>query len=142
MIIYRLLSYTAIVIHATNNFASIDAGDRTVIMKAETVRFYFFIALGVTVFGAALFLANVPKSRRWTFYESRQTGSEFWKLYFEDSQLLDDTDTKDQQRVWAWLHAHPNYFDKSAVKDWLLGFKSDGKILRRDDNKLPKCSFS
>ena len=36
------------VIHATNNFA----------MKAETVKFYFFIAAGATLFGAALFLAN------------------------------------------------------------------------------------
>eukprot|EP00520_Triparma_pacifica_P001364 CAMPEP_0118655510 /NCGR_PEP_ID=MMETSP0785-20121206/12966_1 /TAXON_ID=91992 /ORGANISM="Bolidomonas pacifica, Strain CCMP 1866" /LENGTH=518 /DNA_ID=CAMNT_0006548251 /DNA_START=323 /DNA_END=1875 /DNA_ORIENTATION=- len=126
MITCRLLSYTGIVIHATNKFANIDAGHRTVIMKAETVRFYFFIAFGVTLFGAALFLANVTKSHRWTFYESRQTGSEFYKWYFEASQLVDDADSKDQQRVFAWLYSHPSYLDKDAVKDWLLKLKSDG----------------
>jgi len=138
MIIYRLLSYTAIVIHATNNFADIDAGERTVRMRVETVRFYFFIALGVTLFGAALFLANVHKLRRWTFYESRQTGLEFFKWYFEASQLIDDADTKDPQRVFVWLLIHPNYFDKDAVKDWLLKLKSDGEILGMGNKKLPK----
>eukprot|EP00520_Triparma_pacifica_P019430 CAMPEP_0118646072 /NCGR_PEP_ID=MMETSP0785-20121206/7848_1 /TAXON_ID=91992 /ORGANISM="Bolidomonas pacifica, Strain CCMP 1866" /LENGTH=136 /DNA_ID=CAMNT_0006538015 /DNA_START=9 /DNA_END=416 /DNA_ORIENTATION=- len=101
MIMYRLLSHTGIVIHATNNFANVDAGHRTVIMKAETVRFYFFLALGATLFGTALFLANVTKSHRWTFYESRQTGPEHIKWWYEASHLILDADTKDQQRVRA-----------------------------------------
>ena len=138
MIIYRLLSYTGIVIHATNNFANIDASHRTVIMKADAVRFYFFIAFGVTFFGAVLFLANVAKSHRWTFYESRQTGPEYYKCFFEASQLFGGSNTKDQQRVYAWVSWHPNYLDKDAVKDWLLKLKSDGEILGRGDKKLPK----
>ena len=138
MIIYRLLSYTGIVIHATNNFANIDASHKTVIMKADAVRFYFFIAFGVTFFGAVLFLTNVAKSHRWTFYESRQTGPEDYKCFFEASQLFGGSNTKDQQRVGAWVFAHPNYLDKDAVKDWLLKLKSDGEILGRGDKKLPK----
>mmetsp|Transcript_414 Transcript_414/g.588 ORF Transcript_414/g.588 Transcript_414/m.588 type:complete len:687 (-) Transcript_414:43-2103(-) len=141
MIFYRLLSCTIIIIRATNMFPgtdSIDSGARIVHTKAETVRLYFFIALGVTILGGILILVNVPKSHRWTFYESRWTGPKFWKWCFEASQLVDGADTKDEQKVFVWLFVHSSYLDKEAVKEWLLGLKSDGKILGGGDKKLPK----
>ena len=59
-------------------------------------------------------------------------------MAFEASQLIGDADTKDQQRGFACLFVPPNYLNKDAVKEWLLGLKSDGEILGRSDMKLPK----
>ena len=135
IIVYKLVSYTGATVYAAGKFAD---GDEEVTMKAGTVRFIFGIALGVTVTGAAVGLGSVTETRRWTFYGSRQTGPEWFKWLFEADTLVGEADTKDQQRVWAWLFAHPRYLDRDKVKEWLLGLKSDGDILGRGDKKLPK----
>ena len=135
-IFYRLLSSASIVIFATSQFASID-GAREVTMSAETARMMFFIALGVTIVGATLFLTFITSSHRWTFYSSKWTGPDAIKWEFDAGQLLHGTDTKDQQRTVCWLLCHPNYLDQEKVKEWLLGLKSDGEILCGCDNKIP-----
>mmetsp|Transcript_16944 Transcript_16944/g.34881 ORF Transcript_16944/g.34881 Transcript_16944/m.34881 type:complete len:667 (+) Transcript_16944:181-2181(+) len=140
MIVYKLLSYAAIVMLATNRFSA----SEDVRIDGGTVKFIFLIAMGVTLVGGVLFLASVPKSHRWTFYESKETGPEHHKWEFRASQLLNDADTKDQQRLLVFLSVHVNYLDKDDVAKWLLELTSDGDILGRGDKKLPKgCgSFS
>jgi hypothetical protein len=138
MIVYKLLSNAAIVIYATGQFAEIDGGTTEVFMEGKTVRTMFFIALVVTIAGVTLFLTYVQQSHRWTFYASRMTGPELFQWYFDATQLINDAETKEQQRVWVWLFAHPSYLDQDKVKEWLLGLKSDGEILGGVDKKLPK----
>jgi len=136
--VFKLLSYTGVLMYAAGNFTDQEDGDTDVMMKAETVRFIFFAALGVTVTGATLGLASVTKTRRWTFYVSRQTGPAYFKWLFKADTLVGEANTKDQQRGYVWLFANPRYLVKDTVKDWLLGLKSDGDILGRGDKKLPK----
>jgi hypothetical protein len=98
----------------------------------------FFIAFGVIIIGGTLFLTFITSSHRWTFYSSKWTGPEYFKWWFDASQLIYDANTKDQQRTYCWLLAHPSHLAQDKVKEWLLGLKSDGEILGGGDKKIPK----
>ena len=78
MKVYKLLSYVGIIFFTTQNFVG-GTDVWAVQMEAETARFFFSLALSATLFGAILFLADVPKSQKLTLYEKRQTGPEYSK---------------------------------------------------------------
>ena len=75
-------------------------------------------------------------SHRWAFYTSRQTGPEYIEWWFDADQLVFDAQTKDQQRVIAWLCFHPSYNNKDMVQASQLSLKATDEMFATE--KLPK----
>ena len=134
MIVWRVVLFVVVLVICVGQFEV----DESLLMEEVTALRMIGAATGCVVIGAALFLSNVTSSRRWTFFESRQTGPEFVRWVFSCGQLIFDVETEDQQRVFAWLHFHPSYNSKDDVKEWLLGLDEKRPLFRADDKKLPK----
>jgi hypothetical protein len=113
-------------------------------MAAADARSMFAVALAVSVVSAGIFVWACRSSHRWTFYKSRKTGPEHMMGGFnesDESRLIEDCQSADQLRCYLWLVCHPSYYDKDAVKVWLLSLGADNELFAREDRKLPAgCS--
>jgi hypothetical protein len=136
LIAYRLVSFAVVAYFTTGYFDELDE----VKMGTAAARLLFGAGAAALLVGAAVVLYTTPKSHRWTWYSYREfrTGPEEMQLAFLAEQLLFAAETKDEQRAYQWVAAHPSYYRKEPVTDWLLSLDADTILFARSDKKLPR----
>jgi hypothetical protein len=154
-IVYKLVSYSAMFLVLSGKFGEDELAEAGLEISAEGGWLMFIVPLVVTVFSAVAFMWACRDSHRWTFYESRHTGPEYFSRAFVDesleegqdreelgiksnaSLLVADCHSLDHLRCWYAVEFHPSFLDKDGVKRWLLNLRSDNVLFAREDRKLP-----
>jgi hypothetical protein len=106
--------------------------------SASLVVQVYCAAVGSAVVGIAVIFACVEDSHRWTLHSRRQTPKEAIMDYFNGvPHLVNAFQTRDGQALFFFSKTHPSFFEKDAVRTFLLSLSAKHALLA-GDSVLPE----